>query len=212
MKVLMLATILILIPAHASAVERGDIGPDVVLVQTQLKNYGYTIKVDGVFGPQTEKAVRHWQRANGLLDDGIVGPVTGASLAQRGDQLQLTQPPAPPPAGLNGLPFAPEGLSNCDEMSWYRQQAGLPGQFDALGYRESNCRNEDSVRTFCCHGYWQNYISSHLSSQSAYRPWIIEGCQVNGADDINSDNPLEKQKQACVTKVLYNISGMTPWT
>jgi hypothetical protein len=96
-------------------------------------------------------------------------------------------------------------------MTFYRQQAGLPDVFDSLGYRESRCRNEDSVRTFCCYGYFQNYISSHLSRQSAYRDRIITECQVHGADDINSDNPLEKQKSACVTAVVYSISGLRPW-
>jgi putative chitinase len=30
----------------------------------------------GTFGPKTEAAVKTWQKANGLLDDGIVGPKT----------------------------------------------------------------------------------------------------------------------------------------
>lgn len=203
----LLALLFSLLPGHALAqVERGDRGAEVTEVQTILSGFGYTVSVDGVFGAQTEKAVRSWQKSNGLQVDGVVGPATIASLrsaTRLNNAHQVT--------GLNGLPFAPEGLSNCDEMNFYRGQAGLPDEFAALGWRESNCRNEDSVRTFCCYGYWQNYISSHLSRHSAYRQRIIDQCQVTGADDINSDDPLEKQKQACVTAVVYSISGLSPW-
>ena len=189
---------------HAAG--RGDTGAEVTEVQTILEGFGYSIAIDGVYGPQTEKAVRSWQRSNGLQVDGVAGPVTLASLrsAVRVGNAQAV-------GGLNGLPFAPQGLSDCDEMRFYREQAGLPDTFDALGYRESRCRNEDSVRTFCCYGYWQNYISSHLSRSSAYRQRIIETCQVDGADDINSDTGLDKQRQACVTAVVYSISGLSPW-
>ena len=75
------------------------------------------------------------------------------------------------PSGLWDLPYAPDGLSNCDEMNWYRVQWGLPDRFAALGWRESNCRNEDSVRTFCCHGYWQLYVSLHLSDWRLILPY-----------------------------------------
>ena len=34
------------------------------------------IGADGVFGPGTEAAVKAWQKENGLVDDGIVGPAT----------------------------------------------------------------------------------------------------------------------------------------
>jgi hypothetical protein len=190
----------------ANAAEPGDRGVEVTEVQTLLKGYGYTVTVDGVYGPQTEKAVRSWQKSNGLRVDGIAGPVTMNSLrgaVRVGNATQVT--------GLNGLPFAPGGLSKCDEMKFYRQQAGLPDVFDSLGWRESNCRNEDSIRTFCCYGYWQNYISSHLSRYSAYRTRILDECKTDSADDINSDEPLDKQRQACVTKVVYDISGLSPW-
>jgi hypothetical protein len=38
--------------------------------------------------------------------------------AERGTQVQVSETAPPPePTGINGLPFAPPGLSNCDEMT-----------------------------------------------------------------------------------------------
>lgn len=59
-------------------IRRGDTGAAVSHAQCLLKNYqgyGY-LAIDGVFGPQTEDAVRDFQRRRGITVDGIVGPVT----------------------------------------------------------------------------------------------------------------------------------------
>jgi hypothetical protein len=64
------------------ATGRGDRGPDVVEIQTILHGYGYSVVVDGIYGKQTERAVRAWQRSNGLVVDGVAGPVTTSSLRQ----------------------------------------------------------------------------------------------------------------------------------
>jgi putative chitinase len=53
----------------------GSQGETIVKLQTKLG-----INNDGVFGPGTEKAVKSWQQANGLIADGIVGNVTWAKL------------------------------------------------------------------------------------------------------------------------------------
>lgn len=55
---------------------RGDRGPDVRQLQSELIDAGYGVLVDGVFGPGTEDAVESFQLANGLRDDGIVGRAT----------------------------------------------------------------------------------------------------------------------------------------
>ena len=127
--------------------------------------------------------------------------------------------PATPPTeqgldfgvGLHARPFAPEGLSDCDEMSFYRAQWGLPASFDAIGWRESSCRNEDNVRTFCCHGYWQLYISTFVRDLRA-APRLADECSVYSSDDVNSDTPVDKQRQACAAAVVYSIQGFGAWS
>lgn len=63
-------------------VRRGSTGPKVMYVQTALNVFGAKppLKVDSIFGPLTEAAVRGFQEANGLVVDGVVGPQTSEKL------------------------------------------------------------------------------------------------------------------------------------
>jgi peptidoglycan hydrolase-like protein with peptidoglycan-binding domain len=55
----------------------GSTGTEVSAMQQPLKNAGfYTGTVDGVFGPNTEAAVRAYQSSRGIVADGIVGDET----------------------------------------------------------------------------------------------------------------------------------------
>lgn len=53
---------------------------EIKLLQRLLNKKGYSLKVDGDFGPNTDKAVRLFQQTNGLLPDGKVGPYTWEKL------------------------------------------------------------------------------------------------------------------------------------
>lgn len=56
---------------------RGSIGTRVLYLQRKLYSKLYTPGViDGIFGINTENAVKEFQRENGLNPDGIVGPLT----------------------------------------------------------------------------------------------------------------------------------------
>lgn len=65
-----------------SVLRQGDNSPEVAKLQEALnKALGLTLKTDGDFGPVTVEAVKQYQRKNGLLADGVVGPVTQNLLA-----------------------------------------------------------------------------------------------------------------------------------
>lgn len=67
--------------ASAELYKKGSGGSVVSEIQTRLKNWGYyNGDVDGVYGSQTEKAVRWFQQKNGLNADGQVGDQTLAAL------------------------------------------------------------------------------------------------------------------------------------
>lgn len=55
-------------------------GDDVRAVQQALRVAGRVVAVDGVFGPDTQAAVKQFQEERGLRVDGIVGPATRAAL------------------------------------------------------------------------------------------------------------------------------------
>lgn len=70
--------------ASGASYRKGDTGQMVSEIQTRLKNWGYyTGEVDGIFGSETDKAVRYFQKRNGLTVDGIVGRQTLAALGIR---------------------------------------------------------------------------------------------------------------------------------
>lgn len=58
----------------------GSSGGTVRALQALLTGYGDKLDVDGIFGPNTDRAVRRYQSKHFLDTDGIVGPKTWSSL------------------------------------------------------------------------------------------------------------------------------------
>jgi metacaspase-1 len=65
------------------ALRQGDRGDAVKELQQLLRDHGYSITPDGIFGSYTASIVRQFQRSCGLPADGIVGPDTWSALEAR---------------------------------------------------------------------------------------------------------------------------------
>ena len=85
----------------------GSSGPAVTKVQAKLNGWGYyTGPIDGYYSSKTQQAVKKFQKNNGLLADGVVGPRTWQALGyQFGGQSVRYNP------GSGG---ASRGISNRD--------------------------------------------------------------------------------------------------
>ncbi len=109
-------------------------GQSVSDVQQLLRDAGYDLAVDGKFGPQTDRAVRDFQRTHGLEPDGLVGPRTLGQLrpTEAPDQVQNAQgqrdaqrsvgndtAPTAPQAGA----AVPDGAQSAGSL---QQQQGVP--------------------------------------------------------------------------------------
>jgi peptidoglycan hydrolase-like protein with peptidoglycan-binding domain len=74
------------------ALRAGASGPDVRELQKALRKAGFSVKVDGQFGPTTVRAVKRFQRAARLTSSGTVGSKTVAALkaAARGSSANVS--------------------------------------------------------------------------------------------------------------------------
>lgn len=75
---IVMVLLLVAVCVNAFAVSKsGSRGEEVRKIQTKLKNWGYyNGSVDGIYGWQTENAVRSFQKKNGLKVDGVAGTQT----------------------------------------------------------------------------------------------------------------------------------------
>ena len=95
--------------------KRGARGDAVSKLQQKLNEAGINVNVDGIFGKNTQQAVRAFQKSQNLPQDGILGPKTSAALfgTVAPDNLSPTA----------GVPKADKGIQNIATAS--SQQTGF---------------------------------------------------------------------------------------
>ena len=74
---------------EVSMLARGDIGPDVLILQKMLIGNGFSCgrtRADGRFGENTEQAVKDFQKSRSIMVDGIVGKQTWYKLFLKEDK------------------------------------------------------------------------------------------------------------------------------
>jgi peptidoglycan hydrolase-like protein with peptidoglycan-binding domain len=115
----------------------GSEGRQVQLLQQALGG----IKVDGIFGPETEAAVRSFQSSHGLTVDGIVGPLTSAALRGSGSALTSDVQSTIPGETLSGAAQTQTG--SAPEQPESTTQNTQPAA-DSGGTQESSATQETS--------------------------------------------------------------------
>jgi peptidoglycan hydrolase-like protein with peptidoglycan-binding domain len=160
----------------------GDVGAQVSRIQRQLAADGYTVVVDGRYGPQTTRAVRHWQRANRLTVDGVAGPETLASLlpATAGAPAVRVDPPTMTPEQIIRDVWPDDSEDHAV----------------AIATRES--RLIPTARNACCYGLFQ-------INWPAHRSWLA-------AVGVTSPAQLlDARTNVNVALALFTAAGWGPW-
>lgn len=93
--IVVLATVLVnvlyLENSHAQTLAWGSNGEEVRLAQSKLKQWGYLDgSIDGYYGQSTYNAVIKFQKQNGLVADGVIGPQTRRALGMPSRVVQTT--------------------------------------------------------------------------------------------------------------------------
>lgn len=113
-----------IVPALAydpSTLCNGSSGEEVRALQQMLIDLGYLSgEADGIFGNQTEKAVRRFQWKNGLKADGLAGTVTRSALAS-----------------AKGGKSAPAAQTAAQPQAQAQTQAQAPAQAPAKVYKST---------------------------------------------------------------------------
>lgn len=127
--------------ATYTTLQRGSKGDEVKKLQTSLG-----ITADGIFGSQTESAVKDYQKKNGLTVDGIVGKNTWGAINKASTTAPSTTPTATAPQKDNSFKY--EDFKYTDpkdsdvvkqaEAMIQQQMANKPGQTQSAWTEQLN--------------------------------------------------------------------------
>lgn len=157
----------------------------------RLHSYGYSVNT----AARADKAIRHWQKVNGLAVDGIVGPLTLGSLGLSAGSGAVPSSPAArldPPAP-NGHSAGPGDVEAIIRDVW---PDDLEDEAVRIAKRESSL--VPTARNSCCFGLMQIHWRAH-------RSWLAQ------FGVTSSDQLLDARTNVEMGYQLYLIDGWGPW-
>jgi len=141
------------------------------------------VTVDGIYGPQTRRAVVRFQRANGLLADGIAGPRTLAALGLAEGRAETAASAAR--GGASAAAPAPAEAASASAPS-------------ALLARIAECES----------GGDPTLVSSDGTYRGKYQFAISTWKAVGGKGDPAAASEAEQDKRAAI---LMRVQGPSAW-
>ena len=131
--------------AQYNQISYGSKGSDVTELQKLLNQNGYTLDTDGIFGSNTQAAVKDYQQKNGLSVDGIVGNNTWGALTKASTATTPAETPAETPkptapefADFDYGSYAPSDTVKQAEALLQQQLAQQPGAYQSSWQTQLN--------------------------------------------------------------------------
>lgn len=172
-----------------TTIKLGSKGNDVVALQKKLN-----LKADGIFGPLTEEAVKEFQKANGLVADGVVGNATWSKLGVNTNKRNITEIIVHCSATPEGKDFTVE-----DIRKWHLNRGFSDIGYHYVIYRDGsiNKGRDESVSGAHCTGH--NTVSIGVC--------YIGGCASDGKTP--KDTRTAAQKESLI-KILKELKARYP--
>lgn len=112
-----------------SQLSYGSRGDDVKTLQKLLNNNGYSLDVDGNFGPKTQAAVKDYQEQNKLTVDGIVDKNTWGALNSAATNTAAAAPTSAADMEFSYDPYQESDAVKQANALLEQYQANKPGEF-----------------------------------------------------------------------------------
>lgn len=110
-------------PTREPTLRRGDRGDEVQGLQQRLNHHGAEPKLaeDGRFGPKTERAVKSFQKAQGIPPNGVAGPKTREALGKSERPTDPQRPTGPERPTQHAGPTGPERAGPQRSIKGFRE-------------------------------------------------------------------------------------------
>jgi len=178
---------------------RGDRGDHVAELQRELKRVGHNLKVDGDFGPSTERAVKQFQKLVGIVVDGVVGEKTFAVLKGHAYPESLTHNAMKRAANKLEVPI--EAIMAVSEVE-SRGRGFFTNGLPAILFERHIMRRRLVAYTVDPTPYMQKFPDIVNSSPGGYLGGLKEYSRLEEAKSIHTSAALESASWGC-----YQIMG-----